>query len=115
MAVDMESKFRELLQELNPEDQSLLAKTLMRVMAGEKPDPHELPEPVQVACAVFGAMQLGLYADQQEVKEKRKRDQPILELAERLLTQMIQANPNARVADLAEDAMQAAQKLHSMG
>lgn len=115
MVVDIESKFRESVEQLSPEHQSLLAKTLLRVVNGEQPDLSELPEPVQAACVIFGLMQLERYTGQQEVKVKEKRDRPILEMAERLLKEMIKANPGIRATELAEDAMQAAQKLCGMG
>jgi hypothetical protein len=113
-ASEIQAKLNAAIAALLPSHRHLYINTLMSIVTGQRPEmpPEELPEPVQEALGMYGALAMAHKIEHFQIEEKQRQESPVVATATELLKSLIAANPGTDPKNLAAQALAAARKLH---
>ena len=114
---EIQAKLDAAIAALAPSHRNLFVHSLMSIGTGHRPDIpiDELPEPVQEALGLYGALSTAQAIEHFQIEEKQRQDAPLIATATELLKTLIAANPGTNPKDWAAQALAAAHVIHGEG
>jgi hypothetical protein len=119
-SVELEAEFKVLLMALSVEDRDHLSRAMV-IMSSEVVTPaieaeiKTMPASIHKCLSYAYGLKILKQNEAESLEKKRQRDQPIKDIAVDILKSMIAANPAGDPAQMATQAMQAAQRIHDAG
>jgi hypothetical protein len=119
-SVELEAKFKAVLMNLSDEDRDHLSRAMV-IMSSDAVTPaieaeiKAMPASVHKCLSYAYGLKILKQNEAESLEKKRKRDEPIKAIAVDILKSMIAANPTGDPAQMAAQAIQAAQRIHDAG